>query len=371
MLKTKNKEMINKNKECNSILNVGINGFGRIGRAIFRIIMKNNKFNIVAINDVNPSNENLAYLLKYDSFYGRLENNIESQNDSILINGDKIAVYHEESITDVPWNNHDIDVVIDASGINANLEVGRELKHQGIKNCIVTHSPDNIDETIIIDVNDDKLDVEKHFLISSSICDANAFAPVMNVLNENFKVEHGFLTTLHPWLGYQNLLDGPSRSFAYPGSIYSNFSLGRASTEALIPKTTSCISASKKVLPFLDNKFQSLSYRVPTPIVSSADISVKLEAKVSKKDILDIFQHKEDSQEFKVFKNNFEPLISKDFAASEYSAIIDHRWTEVNQFNYVKLILWYDNEWGYSNRVVDLVKIVSLKWEALLRKSLV
>jgi len=337
-------------------MKVGINGFGRIGRAVFRVNMKNKMFDVVAINDVNPSTENLAYLLKYDSIYGRLANKIEAEDNRIKIDEkEPIRIYNYKSICDVPWEEHGMEIVIDASGVYENLKLAREIKIRGIKSCVVTHSPDDVDKTIVLGVNENDLDCKKHFLISSSICDANAFSPVMNVLNKEFGVEHGFLTTLHPWLGYQNLLDGPSRSFAYPGTIHKYFALGRASTEALIPKTTSCIRASSRVLDFLDNRFQCLSFRVPTPIVSCADISVKLTRPVTKEQIIETFMEEEKNQEFHVFCNNFEPLISTDFTGSDYSAIIDHRWTEVNQFNYVKLILWYDNEWGYSSRVVDLV----------------
>ena len=337
------------------MIKVGLNGFGRIGRSIFRINLKKKYFDIVAINDVNPSNENLAYLLKYDSFYGRLKNDIAANKEKIIIDDNEVVVYHHESIADVLWEEQNIDIIIDASGINQNLKEAKKLKVRGIKNCIVTHSPDEVDFTIIMGVNEDKLDIQENFLISSSICDANAFSPVMHVLNEHYIVEHGFLTTLHPWLGYQNILDGPSRSFAYPGEIYENFALGRASTEALILKTTSCIKASKKVIPFINDNFQSLSYRVPIPLVSSADISVKLSKRVTKEEIISLFKKKEQEQKIKIFYNNFESLISKDFIGSDYSAIIDHRWTDVNKFNYAKLILWYDNEWGYSSRVVNFI----------------
>jgi len=313
-------------------------------------------FDVVAINDVNPSSENLAYLLNYDSIYGRLDTQVEGANDAIRFNGrDEIPVYHQSRISDVPWEKMGVDVVVDASGIIDNLKCARALKPRGIKNCVVTHSPDNVDKTIILGVNEQSLNPREDFLISSSICDANAFSPTMHVLHQRFGIEHGFLTTLHPWLGYQNLLDGPSRSFAYPGIIHKNFALGRASTEALIPKPTSCITASSRVLRYLADKFQSLSYRVPTPIVSSADVSVKLTRVATRKTVIEAFQDEEQKQAFPVFCNNFEELVSSDFIGTENSAIIDHRWTEVNTNNYLKLVLWYDNEWGYSARTVDLV----------------
>ena len=340
------------------MLKVGINGFGRIGRAIFRINLKKKLFNVVAINDINPSCDNMSYLLKYDSHYGGLSNDIKSENDSIIVDSNvPVDVYHKKGICDVPWQENDVDVVIDSSGVHENLILARKLSNTSVKHCIVTHSPDEVDKTIIFSVNEEELCAD-HFMVSSSICDANAFTPVMNVLHREFTIEHGFLTTLHPWLEYQNILDGPSRSFAYPGAIHEHFPLGRASTESIIPKTTSCISASSKVLDFLDNKFQCLSYRIPTPLVSSADVSVKLEKKTTKQDVIELFKAEQSSQKIHVFHNNFEPLVSKDFVGMDYSVILDHRWTAINQFNYLKLILWYDNEWGYGSRVVDLVRYI-------------
>lgn len=343
-------------------INIGINGLGRIGRAIFRINLNKNVFNVVAINDINPSIENLSYMLKYDSTYGSLNSEINYDKNSLLIEDkDPIKVYNYELISEVPWDEHNVDVIIDASGVNENLLHKDKLKKLGIKKQIVTNTPDEdtIDKYIIMGINENEAKKKNNFLISSSICDASAVAPVLNILNQHYGIEHGFLTTLHPWLSYQNLVDGPSRSFAYPGTINSNFTLGRASINTIIPKTTSAIRASAKVLGMLNQKFQSLSFRVPTSIVSTADISVKLNKKVIKEDIIEIFDKIEKEQEFKIIKNNFSPLVSTDFTGSEYSAIIDHRWTQANESNFLKLILWYDNEWGYSSRVVDLVKKLS------------
>jgi len=344
------------------MLKVGINGLGRIGRAILRINYYNNVFDIVAINDINPSNKNLAYMLKYDSTYGVFDEDIISNDSALLIGGDAnpIAIYHEKTISEVPWEKHKVDIIIDASGINENLLHKKELQEKGIKHQVVTNTPDSneIDKYIIIGVNEDAID--DSFLISSSICDANAVSPILNILHKEFGIDHGFLTTLHPWLSYQNLLDGPSRSFAYPGTIIDNFTLGRASLNALIPKTTSVIRASAKVLGYLSEKFQALSFRVPTSIVSTADISVKLKTDTDKNDIINIFYQAEKKQKYKIIKNNTDPLISTDFIKSDYSAIIDHRWTQINNSNYLKLVLWYDNEWGYSSRVVDLVRIITM-----------
>ena len=181
---------------------------------------------------------------------------------------------------------------------------------------------------------------------------------MINALEREYGVEHGFLTTLHPWLPYQHLLDGPTPSFAYPGHIYSHYIFGRASPSSLLPKPTTTIDATCKVLKFLKNKFNSFSYRVPTPTVSSSDISVQLNKKTSIEEIRSLFEEEAKKQKYKIFYNNYDPLVSIDFKGMEYSAIIDHRWTSVNDKNYLKLILWYDNEWGYSCRVVDLLNIL-------------
>lgn len=282
---------------------------------------------------------------------------IKGNTNGIVINNEEVKVFHKNSIFNVPWSKHEVDVVIDASGIHSNVLNARVIKDIG--KCIVTHSPGEelVDKSVIIGVNE-KTIKKDDFLISSSICDANAFAPVINVLNKKFGVRHGFLTTLHPWLNYQNLLDGQAISFGYPGTTYGRYELGRASTQSLIPKPTSCITATCMVLPFLKNKFLSMSYRIPTTIVSSCDISVKLNNPATKEIITWIFNRQQKQQKYKIFYNNVEPLVSIDFAKSDYSAIVDHRWTMVNGDNYVKMVLWYDNEWGYSCRVVDLVNYI-------------
>lgn len=340
-------------------MRVGINGFGRIGKAIFRINNAKKYFDVVAINDINTDVKNLAYQLKYDSTYGKLDDTITANKKGIEVNGNNITVYHKKEINDVPW---DVDIVIDSSGVHSNIINARKIR--GTKHCIITHSPekDLVDKFIIMGVNEKTLR-EKDYLISSSICDANAFAPTINVLDKVFGVSHGFVTTLHPWLNYQNLLDGQAVSFGYPGTTYGQYELGRASLQSLIPKPTSCVSATAKVLSGIEKKFLCFSYRVPTSIVSSCDISVKLDKKVDVDTILDLFKFEEENQKYDIFHNNFEPLVSIDFAKSDYSAIIDHRWTMVNNDNYLKIVLWYDNEWGYSHRVVDLVDYLRCRYE--------
>lgn len=335
---------------------VGINGFGRIGRAIFRIILEKKLFDIVVINDINPDNNNIAYQLKYDSLYGILREKIEADDSGIIVGGKKIFVYHEKNIDNVPWEKHGVSRIIDATGVHENAIRARNLKGK-VNQVILTHSPkeDLVDRSVIMGINENEVDIKNDLILSASICDANAFGPVMDVLNRAYGIDHGFVTTLHPWLQYQNLLDGPTPSFAYPGHIDSHYILGRASGFSLLPKPTTAIDATCKVLKWLKGRFYSFSYRVPMAIVSSADISVKLIKKATADEIKKLFESEEKKQKYKIFTNNHDPLVSIDFKQSEYSAIIDQRWTAVNDGNYVKLILWYDNEWGYSCRVVDLV----------------
>ncbi len=352
-------------KGINMSFKVGINGLGRIGRAVLRITLEHPDIDIVCINDINPDINNIAYLIKYDSTYGRLEKSIAVTGDTITIgNEKKLRVYRHENISDVPWNKEGVDIVIDSSGVKQNLINARKLKTQGVRHCIVTNAPqeDEVDIAIILGVNHDDFKPERHFLISSSICDANAFSPTAHVLDKKFGIKHGFLTTLHPWLNYQNLLDGPSISYATPGKIHDHYALGRGSTNSLIPKTTSAISASCKVLKNLTGKFLSMSYRIPTMIVSSADLSVELEEKVNVDTIQSVFEEEEKNQKWNIFFNNKEALVSTDFTGSSYSAVIDHRWIYMNEHNYLKMVLWYDNEWGYSSRVVDLVRYIG-QWK--------
>jgi glyceraldehyde 3-phosphate dehydrogenase len=340
------------------MINIGINGFGRIGRAIFRIISQSDNVQVVHINDTNPSVENLAYLLKYDSIYGKLDKLVKSNGSQILFNNKQIKVTHNSKINQTNWVKSNIDIVIESSGIVSNHKSAYKLIESGVRKVIVTHSSDIVDKTIVFGVNEDEYNRTTDNVVSSSICDANAVAPILKLINDNYKIESGNVTTLHPWLGYQNLTDGPCRSFAYPGELHENFSLGRASTESMMPKTTSCVDASMHVVPELTGKLISMSFRTPTPIVSSAILTLKLNKKINRKDIKDLLIKKIKSQNFKVFSINNEPLISKDFTGDEYSVIVDHRWTDIDVDNSIRLVLWYDNEWGYSSRVVDLIKII-------------
>jgi len=337
------------------MINIGINGIGRIGRVLLRQILNSNKLKVVAINDINPDIKNIAYLIKYDSTYGRLKANVSVKKDYIYINKSKIKLSNKVGIDEVDWKKSKVDFLIDSSGVKKNLILSRKLKNK-IKNVIVTNSPGSkyVDKTIVYGANDEIFDKSKDFLISSSICDATALAPVLKIIDETFIIKKGFVTTLHPWLGYQNLLDGPSKSYAVPGQIVDNYALGRASPNVLIPKNTSAIKATYEVLPNLKNKFIANSFRTPTSIVSSADVVLELEKIPDKvKLIKKIKTHKSD-----IISLSDEALISSDFIKSQFSASLDLRFLNILD-NHLKFTLWYDNEWGYSSKVLDLIKKIN------------
>jgi len=342
------------------MLKIGINGLGRIGRAIFRILQNEEEFEIVAINDIDPLIENHAYLLNYDSIYGSLTNKVKvnNQKDSLLSNRRETLFYSESKIEKVPWYSNNIDYVIDSSGIYTNVVGAHKLIQSGIKKVIVTHTPkDSIDQTIIIGANEKVYDPYKHHVISSSICDANACAPVLKTLSDQVGIIDGFITTLHPWLGYQNLLDGNLQSVISPGHYWKDFALGRASTESLIPKPTTLMPAINKALPDLNLNIEAMSFRIPTSIVSASDIVLTLKRRISENDLMEIFYNLSKKYPDVVLINE-EPLVSIDFKGIKQSCVIDIRWIKLINEQKMKLVLWYDNEWSYSQRVVDLAKLL-------------
>lgn len=339
-------------------LRVGINGFGRIGRAIFRINHKKQLFDIVAVNDINPDIKNMAYLLQYDTTYGRFDEQVNHSEDNLMVGSNVVKVYKNESIGDVPWDAHKVDLVVDSSGIKKNLdEMSEDDNNSSVKNFIVTNAPTNYKniKTIIFGVNEHECDTNKYRIFSSSICDTIALSPLIKMITNTHNIESGYLITLHPWLSYQNLLDGPSVSWSQPGDVFSHYALGRASTQNIIPKSTSAVEAANMVIPNLSEKLQSFSYRVPTQIVSGAVLILLLDKEITRSEIIERFHGYEAGQKNNVIHNTMEPLTSLDYKSDEHSVIIDHRWTKVEKGKHLKLVYWYDNEWGYSNRVVDLV----------------
>ena len=331
-----------------------LNGLGRIGRAILRVNLEKDVFDLAAVNIINPDIKNIAYTIKYDSTYGKLRNDVTIDGDTLCIDGKPIRITHEPEIRNVDLTG--IDVVIEATGVQKNNEQIEAMAAESpVKRFIITNISCAGAKDIIFGVNEELLEDKNIKIISSSICDCISLAPIYNILQSNYTVESGYLTTLHPWLSYQNLLDGPAKSWANPGDVYSHYALGRAAPQTLIPKSTSAIRALDHVFPGAFEKVHSFSYRTPTPIVSSAVLTLKLKENTDVETLVALFKDFESRQKYHIIKTTDEPLVSTDYAGDDYSAILDTRWIQVNNSNHIELVYWYDNEWGYSSRVVDIV----------------
>lgn len=330
-----------------------INGFGRIGRAITKLNMKYQKFDLVQINDINPNCENLTYLLNYDSTYGRLPEPATSLGNEMSIGGHVVKVTSFSDLNEISWAELDIDVLIDASGVSKNVLVAKDLTRKGsLKKVVVTHSSDDVDREVILGVNTDALTREDS-VVSSSICDANAIAHPLKWIESAFGISGGAVTTLHPWLSYQNLVDGPSISQSNPGVVWSDFALGRAAGESLIPKNTTALTATEKIIPAIAGKLLSFSYRIPTRTVASSDLTLHLESSVTTKQFEQFLNDQCLQSDY--VRANYESLVSVDYEQDEASAILDLQWIKTMN-NTVKLILWYDNEWAYSTRALELAE---------------
>ena len=343
-----------------SEVKVGINGFGRIGRAVTRIIQQDNRCRVVAVNDIDPNIENHAYLFEYDSTYGRYDGPVDQDGNSVIIDDNRIQFYDQEDIADVPWEEQDVDVVVGSSGVHENVLNSHQLIEENrVEKVVITHQPDEgLDQAIIFGVNEDEYEHDNHHVVGSSICDANALAPAINLLDEEFGVKQGFVTTLHPWLSYQNLVDGSVRSVSSPGHFWDDFQLGRASDKNLIPKDTTAVEAIEAVHSEIPKKVNAMSFRIPTAIVSTSDVTIELEEGTSTEEVNRLFEQQQKEYP-RIFGFSKKPLVSSDFKQIEQSLVFDGRWTDVQDDKNLHMILWYDNEWGYSERVVDTVELVA------------
>jgi glyceraldehyde 3-phosphate dehydrogenase len=338
------------------MINIGINGFGRIGRALTRINLRHQKYRIVAVNDIDEDIHNHAYLLKYDTTYGKLrDDKVEVEGDRIRVNGDTIKVFREREIKNVPWEKMGVDVVVEASGVMQNVRQARDIINGSVKKVVVTHAPnEGIDFSFMYGVNSGQYDPDSHHVISSSICDANALAPFFTLIEQKFGVEAGEVTTLHPWLSYQNLLDGTLKSVSSPGHLWRDYALGRSSIGSLIPKETTLCSAMQKVLPNSIDKLHASSFRTPTSIVSSIDGVFLLENSTTLDEVTRALEAYTEAYPG-VLKLDGRSLISIDYLGNENAAVVDMRWLHVNKGKMLKFVLWYDNEWGYSSRVYQVI----------------
>ena len=328
---------------------IGINGFGRIGRNVFKAIMKYHKsLEVVAINDHSGA-ETKAHLLKYDSIYGIYEKDISYDDKNLIVDGKKIKWSSYSNPNEIDWKSSGVDIVIESSGRfrSATDTIGHI--NGGAKKVIISSPAKNDDITMVLGVNESEYDKSNHQIISNASCTTNCVAPMVKVLNDNFGFESGFMSTIHSTTNDQSILDRG----------HKDLRRARAAGMNIIPTTTGAAKSVGEIIPELKGKINGLAFRVPTLYVSSVDLVCNLKSKVTKNDINEAFKDASDSNLKNILEITDEPLVSVDFKQNPASCIIDSLSTEVISENLVKVIGWYDNEWGYSCRTADMVEFIT------------
>jgi len=328
---------------------IAINGFGRIGRMVFRQAILRDDLEIMAINASYPA-ETLAHLIKYDTNHGTFDGEVSVEENALIVNGKRVQLVSDRDPLNLPWKKMNIDIVIEATGkFNAREKAALHLE-AGAKKVILTAPGKNEDVTIVMGVNEDKLDINAHDVISNASCTTNCLAPVAKVLNDTFGIENGLMTTVHAYTNDQKNLDNP----------HKDLRRARSCAQSIIPTSTGAAKALTLVLPELEGKLHGLALRVPTPNVSLIDLVVDLKKDVTVEEVNDAFVRATKDNMKGILGFTTEPLVSIDFNTNPHSAIIDGLTTMVMGKRKVKVLAWYDNEWGYSARVVDLtVKVAS------------
>jgi glyceraldehyde 3-phosphate dehydrogenase len=332
-------------------IRVGINGFGRIGRNIMRVAMADADIDIVAVNDLTDTTT-LAHLLKYDSILGNLKGHISASGDTIAVEGDAFKVLAVKDPAQLPWKDLGVDVVFEATGRFTDRE--NAVKHidaGGARRVIVTAPAKKPDGSFVMGVNHLQYDPAKHFVVSNASCTTNCLAPVVKVLHESFGLTKGWMTTVHAYTNDQNLLDLP----------HKDLRRARAAALSIIPTTTGAASAVGEVMPEMKGKLDGISMRVPTPNVSVVDLNAILAKSVTAADVNAAFKAAADGPLAGIMEYVTEPLVSIDFRGNPHSAMVDSLYTKVMDGDFVKVMAWYDNEWGYSNRCVDLLRFMASK----------
>jgi len=341
---------------------IGINGFGRIGRLVFRALVEQgllgNTLDVVAVGDIVPA-DNLAYLLKYDSSQGRFNGTVTSkksapdktEDDVLVVNGHEIKVVSAKDPSGLPWGALGVQVVIESTGLFTDAEKAKGHLAAGAKKVIISAPGKGEDITVVLGVNDQKLDLTKHHIISNASCTTNCLAPIVHVLlKEGFGVEEGLMTTVHSYTATQKTVDGPSKK---------DWKGGRSAAINIIPATTGAARAVGLVCPEVKGKLTGMSFRVPTPTVSVVDLNVRTTKETSYKAICEAMKRASETYLKGILAYTSDEVVSSDFIHNNYSSIFDAgSGIELNS-RFFKLVSWYDNEWGYSNRCVDLLKKVA------------
>ncbi|MDD4569864.1 MAG: type I glyceraldehyde-3-phosphate dehydrogenase [Tepidanaerobacteraceae bacterium] len=333
-------------------IKVGINGFGRIGRnALKAAFSKHPEIDVVAINDLYDT-KTLAHLLKYDSVFGTFDAKVEAKDSSISVNGKDIKVFAERDLANIPWKDLEVDVVVEATGVfRAKEQAEKHIKVGGAKKVIISAPAKGEDITIVMGVNEEKYNAKEHHVISNASCTTNCLAPVAKVLLDNFGVEKGLMNTIHSYTNDQKILDLP----------HKDLRRARAAALNIIPTTTGAAKAVALVIPELKGKLNGFALRVPTPTVSIVDLTCQLSKSATVEQINEAMREAAEGKMKGVLGYTEEPLVSMDFKGCELSSIVDGLSTMVIEDDMVKIVSWYDNEWGYSNRVMDLVEYIAAK----------
>jgi glyceraldehyde 3-phosphate dehydrogenase len=323
---------------------VGINGFGRIGRNIMRAALGNKEIDFVAVNDLTNA-ATLAHLLKYDSVLGNLDQDVRANGDGITVAGDEFKVLSVKDPAQLPWKDLGVDVVFESTGLFTKRDDAAKHLTAGAKKVIITAPAKGPDITVVLGVNDEKYDPAKHQIISNASCTTNCLAPLAKVLHERFGIKKAWMTTVHSYTNDQNLLDLP----------HKDLRRARAAAVSIIPTTTGAATAVGEVMPELKGKFDGIAMRVPTPNVSLVDLNALVEKQTSAEAVNAALKEEANGKLKGILAVTDEPLVSIDFRKNPNSSIVDSAYTAVIDGDFVKVLSWYDNEWGYSSRCIDLL----------------
>lgn len=333
---------------------IGINGFGRIGRLVYRAALAKQPkgLEFVAVNDLPVGTKTLAHLLKYDSNFGTLDVTVEAKEDALVVNGKELKILSAKSPAEIPWKDYGVDLVIESSGVFTDKEkcIGH-IQNGGAKKIIISAPAKNHDLTVVLGVNENDYDPAKHNVISNASCTTNCLAPLAKVLLDNFGIKSGLMTTIHSYTNDQKILDLP----------HKDLRRARAAAVSMIPTSTGAAKAIGEVLPQLKGKMDGLAIRVPTPDVSLTDLSCVVEKDTTVDAVKAAFKKAAETNLKGILQYLDIPLVSKDFYGSNYSCIFDAELTKVIDGKLVKVLGWYDNEWAYSCRVVDLAEYIVKK----------
>lgn len=332
------------------MVKVGINGFGRIGRNVFRAALNSSEVQIVAVNDLTDV-KTLAHLLKYDTTHGKLDATVEAGEGELIVNGRSIKVFAERDPGNLPWASVGAEIVVESTGIFTAKEKASLHLKGGAKKVIISAPASDEDITIVLGVNEDKYDPAAHTIISNASCTTNCLAPFAKVINDSFGIVKGMMTTVHSYTNDQSVLDVP----------HKDLRRARAAAENIIPSSTGAAKAIGLVLPELKGKLNGMAMRVPTPNVSVTDLVVELKVNVTVDEVNTALKQASEGPLKGILNYSEEPLVSSDFNGDPASSTIDALSTMVVGDNMLKVVSWYDNEWGYSNRVVDLAAFIAKK----------